>query len=104
MPLRSKPVVRRAVPDDAEVLASLGRGLNVQQGDPSTSFTADAVHRDGFGNPPRFEAWVAELDGKAVGYALVVRPRMKRATRSPACMCRTYSSRPRRGAAESGER
>ena len=72
MPLRSKLAVRRAVPDDAEALASLGRALNVQQGDPSTSFTAEAVRRDGFGNPPRFEAWVAELDGKAVGYALVV--------------------------------
>jgi GNAT superfamily N-acetyltransferase len=72
MPLRSKPVVRRAVPDDAEVLAALGRALNVQQGDPSTSFTTEAVRRDGFGNPPRFEAWVAELDGQAVGYALVV--------------------------------
>jgi len=72
MTLRSKPVVRRALPDDAEVLAALGRALNIQQGDPSTSFTSEAVRRDGFGDPPRFEAWVAELDGQAVGYALVV--------------------------------
>ena len=69
MPLRSKPVVGRAVPDDAEVLALLGRALKVQQGDQATSFTAEAVRRDGFGTSPRFEAWVAELDCQAVGYS-----------------------------------
>jgi GNAT superfamily N-acetyltransferase len=65
-------LVRRARLDDAEALAALGQQLNVHQGDPSTFFTRDAVRRDGFGDSPRFEAWIADLDGQAVGYALVV--------------------------------
>ena len=69
---RSDVRVRRAEFGDAEALAALGRALNVQQGDPSTYFTAEAVRRDGFGDTPRFEAWIAELDDRAVGYALVV--------------------------------
>jgi GNAT superfamily N-acetyltransferase len=64
--------VRRAQLDDAEALAVLGRALNTQQGDPSTYFTAEAVRRDGFGDTPRFVAWLAEIDDAAVGYALVV--------------------------------
>jgi GNAT superfamily N-acetyltransferase len=72
MPKPSKPLVRRAELGDADTLAELGRALNVQQGDPSTNFTAEAVRRDGFGAPPRFEAWVADLDGQTAGYALVV--------------------------------
>lgn len=65
-------VVRRAEAGDADVLAALGRALNVQQGDPVADFTKQAVLRDGFGPTPRFEAWLAELDERAVGYALVV--------------------------------
>lgn len=72
MPKSSRPFVRRAEPDDADVLAALGRALNMQQGDPSTNFTAEAVRRDGFGEARRFEAWVADVDGQIVGYALVV--------------------------------
>lgn len=72
MPQRSGPLVRRAQPADAEVLATLGRALNVQQGDPSMNFTAEAVRRDGFGEAPKFEAWVAEVNGQIVGYTLVV--------------------------------
>jgi GNAT superfamily N-acetyltransferase len=72
MTYRSGLRVRRAEPHDAETLAALGRALNVHQGDPSTYFTAEAVRRDGFGGTPRFEAWLAELDDRAAGYALVV--------------------------------
>jgi GNAT superfamily N-acetyltransferase len=64
--------VRRARLDDAEALAVFGRALNIQHGDPSTYFTAEAVRRDGFGDTPRFVAWLAEIDDAAVGYALVV--------------------------------
>jgi GNAT superfamily N-acetyltransferase len=64
--------VRRARVDDAEALTRLGQALNTHQGDPSTHFTAEAVRRDGFEGAPRFEAWLAERDGRAVGYALVV--------------------------------
>jgi GNAT superfamily N-acetyltransferase len=72
MPQPSRPLVRRAELGDADALAALGQALNVQQGDPSTNFTAEAVRRDGFGETPKFEAWVAEADGQTVGYALVV--------------------------------
>ena len=68
----TKPLIRRAELGDAETLAKLGRALNVQQGDPSTNFTAEAVRHDGFGKAPRFEAWLAEVNGQAVGYALVI--------------------------------
>jgi GNAT superfamily N-acetyltransferase len=65
-------VVRRAGATDAEVLASLARALNVQQGDPVADFTQEVVLRDGFGPAPLFEAWLAEVEGQAMGYALVV--------------------------------
>ncbi len=64
--------MRRAEYGDAEALAALGRALNAQQGDPTTHFTAEAVRRDGFGAAPRFDAWIAELAGRPVGYVLVV--------------------------------
>jgi len=64
--------VRRAESRDAEILAQLVRALNEHQGDPTTHLTPDAVRRDGFGESPKFEAWLAELDGEVVGYALVV--------------------------------
>jgi GNAT superfamily N-acetyltransferase len=64
--------VRRAEIDDAEALTALVRALNAHQGDPTENLTADAVRRDGFGEPRRFDAWIAELDGRAVGYALAV--------------------------------
>jgi GNAT superfamily N-acetyltransferase len=72
MPLFSDLRVRRAEVGDAETLSALGRALNVDQGDPSTHFTSDAMRRDGFGEGARFEAWIAEHDGRTVGYALVV--------------------------------
>jgi GNAT superfamily N-acetyltransferase len=68
----SRPFVRRAVPGDAESVAALARELSIHQGDPSAYFTADAVLRDGFGDAPRFEAWLAEVEGQVAGYALVV--------------------------------
>jgi GNAT superfamily N-acetyltransferase len=64
--------VRRAENRDAEALARLVRELNEHQGDPTSHFTPDSVRRDGFGDAPVFEAWLAELNGETVGYALVV--------------------------------
>lgn len=72
MPSTESLRVRRAGPDDADTLVALARELSVHQGDPNTLFTSDAVRRDGFGDRPRFEAWIGEIDGRAVGYALVV--------------------------------
>jgi GNAT superfamily N-acetyltransferase len=64
--------VRRAGVGDADALAALAGELNRHQGDPTEHLTIDAVRRDGFGEPRRFDAWLAELDGRAVGYALAV--------------------------------
>jgi GNAT superfamily N-acetyltransferase len=64
--------VRRAQIDDAEALTALVRALNAHQGDPTDNLTVDAVRRDGFGKRRRFDAWIAELDGRAIGYALAV--------------------------------
>jgi GNAT superfamily N-acetyltransferase len=72
VPRGSTVRIRRAEPGDADALARLGRALNVQQGDPSEHFTADAVRRDGFGETPKFEAWLADDDGEIVGYAMVL--------------------------------
>jgi GNAT superfamily N-acetyltransferase len=64
--------VRRAEIGDAEALTTLARALNAHQGDPTNNLTADAVRRDGFGPTRRFDAWIAELDGRALGYTLAV--------------------------------
>jgi GNAT superfamily N-acetyltransferase len=53
-------------------LAALVRALNAHQGDPTENLTADAVRRDGFGERRRFDAWIAELDGRPVGCVLAV--------------------------------
>lgn len=64
--------VRRAAPEDAEAIARLVRAMNEHQGDPTAHFSTDAARRDGFGDTPKFETWLAELDDEIVGYALVV--------------------------------
>jgi len=64
--------VRRAAIDDVEALTALIRALNAHQGDPTDNVTVDVVRRDGFGERRRFDAWIAELDGRALGYALAV--------------------------------
>jgi GNAT superfamily N-acetyltransferase len=55
-----------------ERLAGLVRELNLHQGDPVDRCDAETLRRDGLGDAPRFEAFLAEVDGAAVGYALVV--------------------------------
>ena len=65
-------VVRRAVYTDAEALEVLGRALAQQHADPTTEFTAEAIRRDAFGDHPKFEGWIAIVDGSPVGYAAVV--------------------------------
>lgn len=64
--------VRRAGPRDAQDLARLAAELNEHQGDPSDNFPPEVILRDGFGAEPHFHALIAELDGAAVGYALLV--------------------------------
>ena len=62
--------IRSATRDDAASIAALGRALNVHQKDPVEHFDEDAVIRDGFGDDPHFEGFIAERDGEALGYTL----------------------------------
>lgn len=62
--------IRPAVAADAPALAELVRGLNAFHEDPLEHSTAETLVRDGFGERPAFAVLLAELDGKAVGYAL----------------------------------
>ncbi len=79
MPSRSRSertqaavLVRVAVKADAAALARLARALNAHQRDPTRHFTKAAILRDGFGRKPKFEALIAEIEGRLAGYALLV--------------------------------
>jgi len=65
-------VIRQATCGDAAVLAQLARELNIHQQDPTEFFTMEKVLADGFDSDPQFIALLAECDGAAVGYALLV--------------------------------
>lgn len=62
--------IRKAGIDDAAAIARLGTELNEHEGDPVENFTEGAVRRDGFGETPQYEVYLAEVDGAPVAYAL----------------------------------
>jgi GNAT superfamily N-acetyltransferase len=63
--------VRPAVPADAETFLSLVDALaDYEKLDRPTPEARERLIRDGFGESPRFQAYIAELDGRAVGYAI----------------------------------
>jgi GNAT superfamily N-acetyltransferase len=62
--------IRPARAEDAESLAALVRELNGHQGDPTDRSDPATIRRDGFGDPRRFEAVIAEVEGRSIGYAL----------------------------------
>lgn len=67
-------MIRRAVAADAPQLLSLMRGLAQFEGyDDRFAVTVDALLERGFSpqRPPEFLAWVAEVDGKLLGYAVI---------------------------------
>ena len=64
------PSIRRAGPDDVEILATLIEELNANQGEPTGKVTPEAVRRDGFGAVPEFQVLLAEVGGAVAGYAL----------------------------------
>ena len=67
-------MIRRAVAADAPELLALMRGLAQFEGyDDRFAVTVDALLERGFSpqRPPEFIAWVAEMDGKLVGYAVI---------------------------------
>lgn len=67
-------MIRRAVASDASQLLSLMRGLARFEGyDDRFAVTVEALLERGFSpdRAPEFTAWVAELDGVLVGYAVI---------------------------------
>lgn len=64
--------IRRARRDDAPALLRLIRALAKFEKLPPPDAQAEArLIRDGWGPRPRFEAWLAEANGEAVGYAIL---------------------------------
>jgi len=69
----SRVVVRRAEPADAATMLSLIRALaEYEKLDPPTKDAEERLIRDAFADRPRFEVYLAEVDGKAAGYAFVL--------------------------------
>ncbi|MBM0108082.1 GNAT family N-acetyltransferase [Steroidobacter sp. S1-65] len=67
-------MIRPALASDAPQLLSLMRGLARFEGyDDRFAVTVEALLERGFAaeRPPEFTAWVAELDGSLVGYAVI---------------------------------
>jgi GNAT superfamily N-acetyltransferase len=67
----SKTQIRPATAGDAELFLTLVDALaDYEKLDRPTPEARQRLVRDGFGNQPRFQAYLAELDGRAVGYAI----------------------------------
>jgi GNAT superfamily N-acetyltransferase len=63
--------VRRAVPADAPVYISLVRALAEFESLPGPDdAAAERLVADAFSDPPRYELWVAEVDGEVSAYAV----------------------------------
>jgi GNAT superfamily N-acetyltransferase len=87
-------VIRRAAPADADALAALGRDTFVEtfgglyQPADLTVFLADAHAPSsyaGWAEDPAYGLWIAEADGRAVGYALAGPCHLPHAAVTPAC-------------------
>jgi len=64
--------VRRALREDSEAVLGLITELaHYERLDPPNESARARLLEDGWGDSPRFEAWLAEIDGIAVGYAIV---------------------------------
>lgn len=68
----SAATIRRAVASDAEALLELARGLARSQGEPDDRLTLREVRRDMLGEDATVELLVAEADGKASGYIMLL--------------------------------
>jgi GNAT superfamily N-acetyltransferase len=63
--------VRPATPADADAILGWIKDLAAFEGEPNAvKATRNDLLRDGFGEHPKFETLIAELDGKPVGFAL----------------------------------
>ena len=64
--------IRRAELKDADVLLDLITGLaEFEKLPPPDGEARKRLVEHGFGDRPRFEAWLAEVEGKAVAYAIL---------------------------------
>jgi len=61
-------LIRPARRGDDRALLALVRALNEYQGDPVEHFDAHKLYRDVFGQDASLRAFVAERDGKLIGY------------------------------------
>ena len=67
-----KITIRRATTTDSETVLELIRGLaDYEKLDRPNESACSRLIQDGFGPNPRFEAWLAEMDDVAVGYAIL---------------------------------
>jgi GNAT superfamily N-acetyltransferase len=63
--------IRPATIKDASLLATMILELaQYEKLDHEAAVTAESIARDGFGSHPKFRAIIAEVDGKAAGYAV----------------------------------
>lgn len=63
--------IRKAIKSDARSILFLIRELAIFEKEPeSVILTEDQIERDGFGDRPLFECFVAEVAGQVVGMAL----------------------------------
>jgi GNAT superfamily N-acetyltransferase len=63
--------IRRACPEDAETLLELIEALaQYEHLEPPDEEARARLVEHGFGAQPRFETYLAEIDGDAVGYAI----------------------------------
>ncbi len=70
--MSTSPVVRPATPADAPVILSLVLGLaEYEKLQPPDAAARERLIRDMFSTPPRIQAFLAEIEGKPVGYAFV---------------------------------
>jgi GNAT superfamily N-acetyltransferase len=66
--------VRTAQAGDEQVFLDLVRALaEYEKLDPPCHKAQARLIADGFGEPRRFEPWIAEVDGRPVGYAITFR-------------------------------
>jgi GNAT superfamily N-acetyltransferase len=64
--------VRRAERQDAPILLELITALaHYEKLEPPDEEARQRLTEDGWGARPRFDAWLAEIDGRAVAYAIV---------------------------------
>lgn len=65
-------VIRRAEAGDADTLLGLIEALaDYEKLDPPDAEACARLRRDGWGDKPRYEAWLAYMDGMAVGYTIL---------------------------------